>query len=389
MLRRSLFSTLSTLSTIAVVPIIASCTETEVGRPDTGVRVDARADTTADAPTPADTGVDSGVMADVQSVDARSCMRDDDCTAPDLCTNAQRCMGNRCVVIGGVPSCDDSVSCTDDRCDAMAGRCTHVPNDMRCPSGQFCVEGSGCLSEVPCEIGDTTCQRLNSNSCMGTWSCDAARRRCIRSAPPSCDDMNPCTTDTCMPSGSTYLCGNEPMHDFMTNPMHCGGCMMACPTRANATTTCAAGMCNWACVMGAVDGDGDLNAPRAAMSNGCECRSDGMPDVPDLMFRDNNCDGIDGDIARAIFVSPMGNDSNPGTMAQPKRTIQGAITAAAASMPVKDVYVAAGTYTGQVTLSNGVSIYGGYNPAMIPWSRGMMNTTTLDSGNTTAVAGNG
>jgi hypothetical protein len=378
MLRRSY------LSTIALVPFLASCAEIDNTRPDSGVRPDARADVGADATT-----ADTGVAQDVVSVDARSCRIDDDCTAPDLCTNAQRCMGGRCVVVGGVPSCDDSVSCTDDRCDPMAGRCLHVPNDMRCPSGQFCVEGSGCVAEVPCEIGDTTCQRLNSNACMGTWSCDAARRRCIRSAPPSCDDMNPCTTDTCMPSGSTYLCANEPMHDFMTNPMHCGGCMMACPARANADVACTMGECRWSCQMGAVDSNGDLNAPRGAMSNGCECRTDGMPDVPDLMFRDSNCDGIDGDASRAIFVSPMGSDSNPGTMAQPKRTIQNAVTTAAASSPPRDVYVAAGTYTGQVTLANGVSIYGGYDASTMPWGRGMMNSTTLDSGSTTAVLGSG
>lgn len=189
--------------------------------------------------------------------------------------------------------------------------------------------------------------------------------------------------------GSTYTCRNEPMFDTMTDPMHCGGCGMACPARANADVACTMGECRWTCQMGAVDLNGDLNAPRAAMSNGCECQGDGMPDVPDLMFRDNNCDGIDGDISRAIFVSPMGDDTHPGTMAQPKRTIQAAITEAARSMPVKDVYVAAGTYTGQVTLQNGVSIYGGYDASRMPWGRGMMNVTTLDSGSNSAVFGSG
>lgn len=380
MLRRSIFST------IALIPALVSCTEAETARTDSGVRADARSDATTDGGDGATDGGARDAAADV-ATDARSCRVDDDCTAPDLCTNAQRCMSGRCVVVGGMAACDDSVACTDDRCNATMGRCEHVPNDMRCPSGQFCIEGSGCLAEVPCEVGDTTCQRLNTNACMGTWSCDAARRRCIRSAPPSCDDSNACTTDTCVPSGTTYSCTNEAMFDTMTNPMHCGGCGMACPTRANADTACAMGECRWTCQMSAVDGNGDLNAPRTGMSDGCECRSDGMPDVPDLMFRDNNCDGIDGDISRAIFVSPMGNDTNPGTMAQPKRTIQAAITAAAGSMPIKDVYVAAGTYTGQVTLSSGVSVYGGYNATSIPWSRGMMNTVTIDSGSNSAVFG--
>ena len=38
----------------------------------------------------------------------------------------------------------------------------------------------------------------------------------------------------------------------------------------------------------------------------------GVPDAPDALFRDDNCDGIDGDIARAAFVSPTAG-ANAGT----------------------------------------------------------------------------
>jgi len=35
-------------------------------------------------------------------------------------------------------------------------------------------------------------------------------------------------------------------------------------------------------------------------------------DIPDAAFMDNNCDGIDGDTSFAVFVSPLGDDSNDG-----------------------------------------------------------------------------
>ena len=54
----------------------------------------------------------------------------------------------------------------------------------------------------------------------------------------------------------------------------------------------------------------------------------GAPDLPDLGFVDSNCDGIDGTEKDAIFVSPNGNDGNPGTKSQPKREVQAAVTAA-------------------------------------------------------------
>ena len=84
-------------------------------------------------------------------------------------------------------------------------------------------------------------------------------------------------------------------------------------------------------------------------------------DVPDLKFTDTNCDGIDGVVARAVFVAPFGVDSNPGTERRPLRTLPAAVSRAAAQH--KDVYVAVGAYdTGTgVQLASGVSIYGGYS----------------------------
>src|SRR5262245_12859006 len=101
----------------------------------------------------------------------------------------------------------------------------------------------------------------------------------------------------------------------------------------------------------------------------------GAPDRPDLSFVDSNCDGIDGNEQDAIFVSPLGNDENPGTRNKPKRQAYRAVLAAKAAG--KDVYAAAGEYFLRVTLESGVGIYGGYSPGT--WQRGRSRVTLLTS----------
>src|SRR4051812_31926288 len=80
----------------------------------------------------------------------------------------------------------------------------------------------------------------------------------------------------------------------------------------------------------------------------------GAPDLPDLAFRDTNCDGIDGNKATAVWVGPNGADAAAGTLAEPLRTVQAAL------LRSTQVYVIAGTYTEHVVLFDGANVYGGY-----------------------------
>jgi hypothetical protein len=91
----------------------------------------------------------------------------------------------------------------------------------------------------------------------------------------------------------------------------------------------------------------------------------GAPDLPDLSFVDSNCDGIDGTETDAVFVSPNGNDADPGTKPKPKREIQAAIDTVTAGEG-RYVLAAAGSYK-HVRAATGISIYGGYDPGN--WSR--------------------
>ncbi len=96
-------------------------------------------------------------------------------------------------------------------------------------------------------------------------------------------------------------------------------------------------------------------------------------DRPDDSFEDIDCDGIDGSVARAVFVAPSqwgGDDFNPGTMDLPKLTIQGAVDAAAADPAKTMVLISAGTYEGPIVMSAGVSVHGGYHKP-VGWARSL------------------
>jgi CARDB len=94
------------------------------------------------------------------------------------------------------------------------------------------------------------------------------------------------------------------------------------------------------------------------------------PDVP--AFTDTNCDGIDGNARQAIFVAPNGLDTNPGTRAQPMKTLAAAVPLAASKG--KDVYAKIGVYPETLIMANGVGVYGGYGAK---WQRTLATPTAI------------
>lgn len=90
---------------------------------------------------------------------------------------------------------------------------------------------------------------------------------------------------------------------------------------------------------------------------GCQVKPG--PDVPDDDFADSNCDGIDGDLARAVFVAPGGDDGALGSAEHPLKTLAKGIERAQADG--KDVYVCNGTYNENVVVrGKGVSVFAGF-----------------------------
>jgi hypothetical protein len=94
---------------------------------------------------------------------------------------------------------------------------------------------------------------------------------------------------------------------------------------------------------------------------------------------DMGCGGIGTYVSQTVGV-----DTNPGTQAMPVRTIARGIMNAMTIGGGVDVYVANGTYDEDVTMVEGVSIYGGYEPA--GWTRDTTaNVTIINAATATGV----
>jgi len=110
-------------------------------------------------------------------------------------------------------------------------------------------------------------------------------------------------------------------------------------------------------------------------------------DSPDGSFVDANCDGIDGDVATAIFVDPSGSDANLGTSSSlPVATLARAQLLAAGT---RDIYAGVGVYSEAVTLQSGVDVIGGYDAAGC-WeraTRAFSGSTRITSPTSPAVSG--
>jgi hypothetical protein len=107
--------------------------------------------------------------------------------------------------------------------------------------------------------------------------------------------------------------------------------------------------------------------PAGYVANATDCNDGdvavhpGATDLPDAQFKDDNCDGIDGDIARAAFVAPSGIDSGNCPKTAPCATIGYAIGKAGAAPALDHVYVRGGDYNETVSLATGVAVFGGYD----------------------------
>jgi hypothetical protein len=97
------------------------------------------------------------------------------------------------------------------------------------------------------------------------------------------------------------------------------------------------------------------------------CTPASAEDRPDDEFADTDCDGIDGSVKAAVFVSPTGSDEGSGAPTDPVETLQKAVDLASAAG--KYVIACNGSYVAPVKMSGaGASIYGGYDCAKA-WKR--------------------
>ncbi|MBU1896427.1 DUF1565 domain-containing protein, partial [Myxococcota bacterium] len=217
-----------------------------------------------------------------------------------------------------------------------------------------CLTQGVCAMAAPiCLLGRWDCRYPGAFEALEEVSCDAADNNC----------------DGVVDEG----------FDHQNDPNHCGRCANRC-VFPNATSVCVEGICALgACRVGWIDLDG-------LPGNGCEeeCAWLSEQDPPDPDHVDANCDGLDGDASRAIFVDVLqGADGNPGTRQAPLASISAGIERAAELG--FDVYISHGNYRESLTLADGVSLYGGYDARNL-WRRDHAVETTLMGGPRAVIA---
>jgi hypothetical protein len=305
------------------------------------------------------------------------------------------CAGNT-ADCDGDPSngCEVDLDTSLDHCGTCGTACSDVNGSSTCESGS-CV--------IACDNAFGDCDGNPLNGCeedLGAIpNCGACGEDCTLPNASSTCEQQTCSFQTC--DAGYENCDNDLQAngcEINTNvdPGNCGACGSICDYPF-ASEQCNSGSCEF---QGCDPDRHDLNQD---LADGCEyaCSKTSNNDAPDLNGVDANCDGIDGEVIRAIFVAKSGDDSNPGSPDQPLLTIAEAISTATSTSGLDHIYVSRGLYEEQVTLANGVSIYGGYaadqgwirrntfvtkiyhagtpgQPPVAMTGNGLSNTTTVD-----------
>jgi hypothetical protein len=256
---------------------------------DLGAPVDGAMDVGVDAP--ADVGVDAGMdsgpprctgAADCTAAGRGACdtttgMCVQCVTSPDTCPATEHCNGatntcepgcradDGCVVTGG-PSDGGAAPAT--HCDTMNHTCVQCLVNDHCPAGTLCAGNIcvvGCAAGSTCPAGQTCCSGACVDGQTNLANCGACDNRCrVDNAMALCLNGT-CGVGACnAPYADCDMSGaNGCEVNTQTDLAHCGACGNACPARANATSTCAAGACGFTCAAGFADCNLDP-------SDGCE-----------------------------------------------------------------------------------------------------------------------
>ena len=272
------------------------------------------------------------------------------------------------------------------------------PYGTQCPAGYVCSQQQGGQQCVPpslsCTCGQETVGLVRSctvGECSGKQTCVATQNSYI---------FTDCSTEGVVLEvcdGEDNDCDGEVDEGFLddngiyVSDENCGVCGNNCTVQVSEVVHHATGGCNAAlspptcvvdeCSVEVVDDNTyewvDING---ILDDGCECRriqGNTTLDSPDLVFPadgndpayptaddvydDANCDGIDGVIANALFVSAANPLPGDGTMDNPFQTLGDAVAAYPGSGK-SYILVAGGVYEENVLLTAGIRLHGGYAP---------------------------
>ncbi len=299
------------------------------------------------------------------------CASDGDCLVPS----------SRCISAGIESFCGRD--CSDD---SIFG--------SECPPGYQCKAWGGSYQCVPpsmsCVCGPDTAGLVRSctvGECSGKQTCVAGQ---------AAYSFTECSTEGVVPEvcdGLDNDCDDEVDEGYLLDGKyatdeHCGVCGNNCTVQVSqvihhATAGCAPQLDPPACVVSQctteVEGGNtyewvDVNG---ILDDGCECRriqGNLALDNPDIYFpaddphyptadaqtNDANCDGIDGVIGDALFVSAANPLPGEGSMDSPYQTLTEAIAAFPASGKLY-ILVAGGVYEENIVLQSGMKLHGGYS----------------------------
>jgi RHS repeat-associated protein len=146
------------------------------------------------------------------------------CLNSDVCDGAESCDGAGLCLAGTLLPVDDANPCTADACDATLG-VTHV----------------AVAAGTPCGDG---------NACNGPETCSGAGV-CTAGSPPVVDDGNPCTIDSCdpvagvvhQPAPAGTSCSNDNACDGAETCNSVGACVAGAPPTVDDGDACTADSC--------------------------------------------------------------------------------------------------------------------------------------------------
>ena len=216
------------------------------------------------------------------------------CDDGDGCTVDATCVSGNCT--GKPANCDDQNACTSDSCTKAIG-CQHAPaNDgAACNDGNGCTQGGGCQGGV-CKAG-TPVSCDDADPCT-TDTCDSQSGKCahVPNSQP-CDDGNACTqSDTC--AGGACVGQGKSCDD--NNPCTDDSCDPATKVCKNIANSKPCDDAN-ACTQGDVCKAGACSPGAGACNNGDPCKANG-----DCLS--GVC--LNGVCASALKCGPLGTTSN-------------------------------------------------------------------------------
>ncbi len=190
-----------------------------------------------------------------------------ECSDGDPCTQSDECQSGVCK--GFAVTCDDNNPCTSDSCDPQ-GDCQNDPTPGACDDGDdctlgdACVQGScvagiavNCADNNPCtddscdpsggclnETNEAPCE--DGNPCTVNDLC--TKGACVGGADVDCDDGNPCTVDACQAGvGCLFMITDGPCDDqnACTTLDHCslGVCTSSALVLCDDKNICTTDLC--------------------------------------------------------------------------------------------------------------------------------------------------